>query len=96
MSGIGLGLLVVPLVDVALATIPTTEAGAASGTYGTVQQVGAAMGVAITGTVFFSVVGTSYDADSLRAGLVAHAGWRLPATRSPRSPACCCPRVRRC
>ena len=70
-SGIGLGLLVVPLVDVALATIPTTEAGAASGTYGTVQQVGAALGVAIIGTVFFGVVGTSYDADSLRAGLVA-------------------------
>ena len=43
-SGVGLGLLVVPLVDVALATIPTTEAGAASGTYGTVQQVGAALG----------------------------------------------------
>ena len=61
-SGIGLGLLVVPLVDVALATIPTTEAGAASGAYGTVQQVGAALGVAVTGTVFFGVVGTSYDA----------------------------------
>jgi EmrB/QacA subfamily drug resistance transporter len=70
-SGIGLGLLVVPLVDVALATIPTTEAGAASGAYGTVQQVGAALGVAITGTVFFGVVGTSYDAESLRSGLVA-------------------------
>jgi EmrB/QacA subfamily drug resistance transporter len=69
--GIGLGLLVVPLVDVALATIPTAEAGAASGTYGTVQQVGAALGVAITGTVFFGVVGTSYDAASLRSGLLA-------------------------
>src|SRR5262249_42968442 len=61
MSGIGLGLLVVPLVDVALATIPTSEAGAASGTYGTIQQVGAALGVAVIGTVFFSVTGTSYD-----------------------------------
>jgi len=69
--GVGLGLLVVPLVDVALATIPTAEAGAASGTYGTVQQVGAALGVAITGTVFFGVVGTSYDAASLRSGLIA-------------------------
>lgn len=70
-SGIGLGLLVVPLVDVALATIPSGEAGAASGAYGTVQQVGAAFGVAITGTVFFNTVGTSYDAESLRSGLVA-------------------------
>jgi EmrB/QacA subfamily drug resistance transporter len=70
-SGIGLGLLVVPLVDVALATIPPAEAGAASGAYGTVQQVGAALGVAITGTVFFDVVGTSYDAGAMRSGLIA-------------------------
>ncbi|WP_395695798.1 MFS transporter [Nocardioides sp.] len=69
--GIGLGLLVVPLVDVALATVPTSEAGASSGTYGTIQQVGAALGVAVAGTVFFHVVGTSYDAASLRDGLVA-------------------------
>ena len=69
--GIGLGLLVVPLVDVALATISTSEAGAASGAYGTVQQVGAALGVAITGTVFFGVAGTSYAAGSLRSGLLA-------------------------
>ncbi len=86
-SGIGLGLLVVPLVDVALATIPTTEAGAASGAYGTVQQVGAALGVAITGTVFFGVVGTSYDAASLRSGLlaacwVAAGGYALSALAS--------------
>jgi MFS family permease len=86
-SGIGLGLLVVPLVDVALATIPTSEAGAASGTYGTVQQVGAALGVAITGTVFFDVVGTSYDAASLRSGLlaacwVAAGGYALAALAS--------------
>ncbi len=86
-DGIGLGLLVVPLVDVALATIPTTEAGAASGTYGTVQQVGAALGVAVAGTVFFGVVGTSYVVGSLRDGLVAAcwvaaAGYTLAALAS--------------
>ena len=70
-AGIGLGMLVVPLVDVALATVPTSEAGAASGAYGTVQQVGAALGVAVIGTVFFGIVGTSYDVGSLRSGLVA-------------------------
>jgi EmrB/QacA subfamily drug resistance transporter len=87
LSGIGLGLLVVPLVDVALATIPTAEAGAASGAYGTVQQVGAALGVAITGTVFFGIVGTSYDVGSLRSGLtaacwVSAAGYALAALAS--------------
>jgi EmrB/QacA subfamily drug resistance transporter len=71
LAGIGLGMLVVPLVDVALATVPTSEAGAASGTYGTIQQVGAALGVAVIGTVFFGVAGTSYHANSLRDGLVA-------------------------
>jgi len=86
-AGIGLGLLVVPLVDVALATVPTGEAGAASGAYGTVQQVGAALGVAVIGTVFFAAVGTSYDAASLRSGLlaacwVAAAGYALCALAS--------------
>jgi EmrB/QacA subfamily drug resistance transporter len=70
-SGIGLGMLVVPLADIALATVPTTEAGAASGAFGTVQQVGAALGIAVIGTVFFGVVGSSYDGASLRDGLVA-------------------------
>ena len=87
LSGIGLGLLVVPLVDVALATIPTSEAGAASGTYGTVQQVGAALGVAVIGTVFFAAAGPSYDAGSLRDGLlaacwVAAGGYALAALAS--------------
>ena len=86
-SGIGLGLLVVPLVDVALATIPTSAAGAASGAYGTVQQVGAALGVAVVGTVFFSVTGPSYDVGSLRDGLlaacwVAAGGYALAALAS--------------
>ena len=70
-SGIGLGMLVVPLADIALATVPTTEAGAASGAFGTVQQVGAALGIAVIGTVFFGVVGSSYDGASLRDGVVA-------------------------
>jgi EmrB/QacA subfamily drug resistance transporter len=86
-SGVGLGLLVVPLVDVALATVPTSEAGAASGVYGTVQQVGAALGVAVVGTVFFAAAGSSFGAGSLRSGLlaacwVAAAGYALAALAS--------------
>ena len=33
--------------------------------------MGAALGVAVIGTVFFGVVGTSYDVASLRSGLLA-------------------------
>ena len=63
------------------------QPGAASGAYGTVQQVGAALGVAVIGTAFFSVVGPSYDAVSLRSGLVtacwiAAAGYALAAVAS--------------
>ncbi len=56
LAGIGLGLLVVPLVDIALATVPETQAGAASGTYSTFQQVGAALGIAVIGSVFFGAI----------------------------------------
>jgi EmrB/QacA subfamily drug resistance transporter len=52
-AGVGLILLVIPLIDVALARVPLDQAGAASGAYGTFQQFGAALGIAITGVVFF-------------------------------------------
>lgn len=72
--GAGLSLLVVPLVDVALATVPTSDAGAASGVYSTFQQLGAAAGIAISGAVFFGVVGTRFDRVSLEHGFLA-AAW---------------------
>jgi MFS family permease len=52
-AGAGLGLLVVPLVNVVLAAVPVETAGGASGTFSTAQQVGGALGIAVIGTVFF-------------------------------------------
>ncbi|SNT62989.1 hypothetical protein SAMN05443665_10825 [Actinomadura meyerae] len=52
-AGAGLGLVVVPLTDVVLAAVPTDDAGSASGTLSTFQQVGGALGIAVVGTVFF-------------------------------------------
>jgi EmrB/QacA subfamily drug resistance transporter len=52
-GGAGLGLLVVPLVNVVLAAVPSDEAGEASGVFSTAQQLGGALGVAIIGTLFF-------------------------------------------
>ena len=72
-TGVGLGLLVVPLVDVALATVPLRDAGAASGAYGTFQQIGAAVGVAISATVFFAEVGSDFSQPSVLAALTASA-----------------------
>lgn len=74
LTGVGLGLLVVPLIDIALANVPLRDAGAASGTYGTFQQIGAAVGVAIAGTVFFNQVGTDFSQPNVMAALTAASG----------------------
>lgn len=86
-AGVGLGLLVVPLVDIALASIAVADAGTASGAYGTFQQLGAALGVAIGGTVFFARVGDDFTPgavlDALQtAGWVAVGGYLLAAAAS--------------
>jgi EmrB/QacA subfamily drug resistance transporter len=74
LTGVGLGLLVVPLIDIALANVPLRDAGAASGTYGTFQQIGAAIGVAVAGTVFFGQVGTDFSQPNVMAALTAASG----------------------
>jgi MFS family permease len=56
-AGLGLALLVIPLVNVVLAAVPAEVAGGASGLFGTAQQLGGAVGVAIIGTMFFSDAG---------------------------------------
>jgi EmrB/QacA subfamily drug resistance transporter len=52
-AGAGLALLVIPLVNVVLAAVPSHAAGGASGLFNTAQQLGGAIGVAIIGTIFF-------------------------------------------
>jgi hypothetical protein len=74
LAGIGLGLLVVPLVDIALSTVSSADAGAASGTYSTFQQLGAALGIAIIGVVFFNAVGDAFTPAALRHGFIV-AAW---------------------
>jgi Na+/melibiose symporter-like transporter len=86
-TGTGLGLLVVPLIDIALANVPLRDAGAASGTYGTFQQIGAAIGVAIAGTVFFAQVGSDFSQPNVMAALtsaswIAIGGYLLSAASS--------------
>jgi EmrB/QacA subfamily drug resistance transporter len=53
-AGMGLSLLIIPLVNVVLAAVPREVAGGAGGTFSTAQQLGGAIGVALVGTVFFS------------------------------------------
>jgi MFS family permease len=62
-AGMGLSLLVIPLVNVVLAAVPADVAGGASGLFSTAQQLGGALGVALIGTVFFGYLnGHSFEA----------------------------------
>jgi EmrB/QacA subfamily drug resistance transporter len=60
-AGAGLSLLVIPLVNVVLAAAPASAAGSASGLFSTAQQLGGALGVAVTGTVFFGDLGRGHS-----------------------------------
>ncbi len=52
-GGIGMGLIVSPVFNFVLVDVPVRHAGSASGVVSAVGQVGTAMGVALTGVVFF-------------------------------------------
>ncbi|WP_328917580.1 MULTISPECIES: DHA2 family efflux MFS transporter permease subunit [unclassified Streptomyces] len=56
-SGIGLGVVMAPFFDIALAGVSDEETGSASGVLNAVQQLGGSIGVAVLGTVFFSRAG---------------------------------------
>jgi MFS family permease len=61
-AGAGLGLLVIPLINVVLAGVPHAEAGGASGMFSTAQTLGGALGIAVIGTIFFPrVTDHGYD-----------------------------------
>jgi MFS family permease len=58
--GAGMGLCITPLVSTVLGSLDQQRAGAASGALSTVQQVGNALGVALTGLIFFGALGSGY------------------------------------
>jgi EmrB/QacA subfamily drug resistance transporter len=55
-TGFGMGLVMAPFFDIILAGVEPHEMGSASGTLQAVQQLGAALGIAVLGTVFFHVL----------------------------------------
>jgi EmrB/QacA subfamily drug resistance transporter len=58
--GAGMGLLLVPLTTTILSSVDPRHAGGASGAVTTVQNVGGALGVAITGVIFFGALHGGY------------------------------------
>ena len=62
-SGMGLGTVIAPLLNIILAGVPGRDAGSASGVLTTFQQLGGAIGVAVVGVVFFGLLSSRAPAE---------------------------------
>ena len=60
--GAGMMALIMPLTSITLESVPTPDAGAASGTLTTFGQIGMVLGVALAGSVFFGILQDTADA----------------------------------
>jgi EmrB/QacA subfamily drug resistance transporter len=69
----GMGLVVAPIAQLTLADLTPSEAGTGSGLFGTVSQLGASIGVATIGTVFFSQLHRDADRGGAAAQAYGHA-----------------------
>jgi EmrB/QacA subfamily drug resistance transporter len=71
-AGLGGGFFIAPVTNVVLAGVTSRDAGSASGALATAQQVGAALGIAVVGVIFFGLLGTNANVSS---------GYALPQLR---------------
>ena len=77
LAGLGMGSVLAPLADILLAGVPRQHAGSASGLLNTGFQVGASIGIAVIGVIFFGLLGSQSGpaatavAPQLRTGLAA-------------------------
>lgn len=60
LAGAGMGLCITPLLATVLSSVQPEHAGAASGTLSTVQQLGNALGLAVSGLLFFGALDRGY------------------------------------
>jgi EmrB/QacA subfamily drug resistance transporter len=76
-AGLGMGTVLAPLADIILDGVQHQDAGSASGLFNTSLQLGASIGVAIIGVIFFGLLGSQSApaaatvAPQLRSGLAA-------------------------
>jgi EmrB/QacA subfamily drug resistance transporter len=93
LGGLGFGFVVAPLFDIVLAAVDDRVVGPASGVLNAAQQLAAAAGIALLGTLFFDALGAGHFHRALshtlwvEVGLVALALALSPLLpRKPRSP----------
>ena len=67
--GLGVGFATAQLTGVVLADVPVERSGQGSGTQSTSRQIGSAFGIAILGTILFTVLGARLDADLADQGV---------------------------
>jgi len=83
MVGAGQGFIMTPLLNLVLGFVNEAQAGMASGVISTVQQVGAALGVAVVGILFGAVLaagdGMAAQADQYASAFVAGMLYNLAA-----------------
>jgi len=74
LAGVGMGLALAPVFDVVLAGVEDHELGSASGLVNALQQLGGALGIAIIGTLFFSLA-TTHASSAPRPARSRRRGW---------------------
>jgi EmrB/QacA subfamily drug resistance transporter len=86
LEGAGMGLVITPLTSTVLGSLRPENAGAAAGALSTMQQVGNALGVAVTGVIFFGALdggfGHAFEVSLIQLSLLGAAvtalTWLLP------------------
>jgi hypothetical protein len=68
-----MGMIFVPLFGIIMGEVEDREVGSASGLLEAVQQLGASLGVAVLGTVFFGVAGSTTAHGLLDPAAAVHA-----------------------
>ncbi|MEV0625215.1 MFS transporter [Nonomuraea wenchangensis] len=76
-AGLGMAAVATTLITVVLGHVHWTDAGAASGVINTTIQIGTALGIAVIGTVFFSLLDSGPPADAAIIALVCVAALLL-------------------
>lgn len=63
-AGTGNGLVIAPIQDFVIASVEKRRVGTASGIFSTAQRIGSAIGIAVVGSTFFTVVRNNHSGDA--------------------------------
>jgi EmrB/QacA subfamily drug resistance transporter len=74
LAGLGSGMVISPNVTLTLAEVPVEQAGTAGGVLQTGQRIGTAAGIALVGTVFFTLVSDGNPASAASRALLVATG----------------------